>query len=121
MDILVHSEGFTLFDKLKEQVEDKVARIEMHDQRVIRARVTLKRLSAHPSPKQFAAAVLLEVPGNDLRAEQQAGSPLEAVDLVLEKVDHQLSRKKTEKLAKRNHRKPRELDIEGVAEVEVPA
>lgn len=118
MDILVHSEGFTLYDKLKEQVEDKVVRIEFHDQQVIRARVTLKRLSAHASETQFAAAVLLEVPGNDLRAEQKAGAPLAAVDLVLEKLEHQLERRKTEKLAKRNHRKPRELDVEGA---EIPA
>ncbi len=120
MDTIVHSEGFTLYDKLKEQIEDKIARIEFHDQRVIRARVTLKRLSAHPSPKQFAASVLLELPGNDIRAEQQAGAPIEAVDLVLEKVGHQLERRKTEKLSKRNHRKPRELDVESAA-VEVPA
>jgi ribosomal subunit interface protein len=115
MDIIVHSEGFTLYDKLKEQVEDKVGRIELHDQRVIRVRVTLKRLSAHTSPKQFAAAVHVEVPGNDIHAEQKAGAPLEAVDLVLEKVEHQLSRKKTEKLSKRE-RKPKELDIGGTAE-----
>lgn len=118
MDIIVHSEGFTLYDKLKEQVEDKVARIELHDQRVIRVRVTLKRLSAHSSDKQFAVAVHVEVPGNDIHAEKKAGSPLEAVDLVLDKVEHQLSRKKTVKLAKRA-RKPRELDVAGA--VEVPA
>jgi len=116
MDMLIHAEGFTLYDKLKEQVEDKIARIEMHDQRVIRVRVTLKRLSAHSSPKQFAAAVHLEVPGNDIHAEQKAGAPLEAVDLVLDKVEHQLSRKKTVKLAKRA-RKPRDLDVQGTVEV----
>ena len=115
MDILVHSEGFTLYEKLKDQIEDKVGRIELHDQRAIRVRVTLKRLSAHTSPKQFAATVHVEVPGNDIHAEQKAGAPLEAVDLVLEKVEHQLSRKKTEKLAKRT-KKPRELDIAGAVE-----
>ena len=115
MDILVHSEGFTLNEKLKGQVEDKVGRIELHDQRVIRVRTTLKRLSAHVSPKQFAVAVHVEIPGNDIHAEQKAGGPLEAVDLVLEKIEHQLSRKKTEKLAKRT-KKPRELDIAGAAE-----
>ena len=110
MDILVHSEGFTLYDKVKDQVEDKVARIEHLEPRAIRARVTLKRLSAHASPKQFAAAVLVELPGRDARAEQKASAPVEAVDLVLEKIEHQLSRKKTEKLAKRT-RTPRGLDV----------
>lgn len=116
MDIIIHSEGFTLYDKVREQAEDKVARIELHDSRAIRARVTLKRLSAHTSDTQFAAAVLIEEPGNDIRAEQKAASPLAALDLVLEKVEHQISRKKTAMLAKRNHKKPKELDIGALAE-----
>lgn len=115
MDMLIHSEGFTLYDKLKEQIEDKIARIEMHDQRVIRVRATLKRLSAHASPKQFAAAVHVEVPGNDIHAEQKAGAPLEALDLVLGKIEHQLSRKKTVKLSRRA-RKPRDLDVASAVE-----
>lgn len=108
MDILVHSEGFTLHEKMRDQVEAKMAKIEQWAPRAIRARVTLKRMSAHVSPKQFAATILVEVPGNDARAEQKAGAPVEAVDLLLEKIEHQLLRKKTEKLAKRT-RKPRGL------------
>ena len=110
MDILVHSEGFTMYDKLREQVEDKVARIELIAPRAIRARVTLKRTSAHPSQKQYAATVLVELPGRDARAEQQAGAPLEAVDLLVEKIEHQLSKKKTERLAKRT-KTPRKLAV----------
>ena len=109
MDILVHSEGFTLYDKVRDQVEAKIAKIEQWAPRAIRARVTLKRTSAHPSPKQFAATILVEQPGNGARAEQKAGAPIEAVDLLLEKIEHQLLRKKTETLAKRT-RKPRGLD-----------
>jgi ribosomal subunit interface protein len=108
MDILVHSEGFTLYDKVRQTVEDKIAKIQQWAPHAIRSRVTLKRLSAHASDKQFAATILVEMHGNDARAEQKAGAPVEAVDLLIEKIEHQLLRKKTEKLARRT-RKPRGL------------
>ncbi len=101
MDILVHAEGFRLTDDLKEKTIDKVARLEQYAGRVLRARVTLKRASAHPSPRQFEAHVLMEVPGNDVSAVQKASQPLEAVDLLVEKVEQRLRKRKTAKIARR--------------------
>ena len=114
MDIIIHSEGFSLYDKMREQIEGKIAKIEHFEARAVRARVTLKRLSAHPSPTQFAASIHVEMPGNDAIAEQKASAPIEAVDLVLEKIEHQLSKKKTEKLARRTR-------VPGLAEAEAEA
>ncbi len=101
MDILVHAEGFHLDDRLKQAVEDKVGRLEHFGTRVVRARVTVRRASAHASTKQFAARALMEIPGRDLSAEQFASEPLEAVDLLVEKMEQQLRKRKTAKLAKR--------------------
>lgn len=101
MDILVHAEGFRLTEDLKGKVIEKVARLEHYAPRALRARVTLKRASAHPSPRQFEASVRIEVPGNDVSAMQKASQPLEAVDLLVEKVEHQLMRRKTAKIARR--------------------
>ncbi len=101
MDILVHAEGFRLTDDLKDKTIDKVSRLEQYAGRVLRARVTLRRASAHPSPRQFEAVVLMEVPGNDVSATQKASQPLEAVDLLVEKVEQRLRKRKTAKISRR--------------------
>lgn len=103
MDILVHTEGFHLDDHLRAAVEEKVGRLEHFGLRILRARVTVRRTSAHASPCQFAAHVLMEVPGRDLSAEKKASEPLEAVDLMVEKMEQQLRKRKTVKLSKRAH------------------
>lgn len=101
MNILVHAEGFRLTDDLKEKTIDKVERLEHYAPRALRARVTLRRASAHPSARQFEASVLVEVPGRDLSAVQKASQPLEAVDLLVEKIEQRLRRRKTVKIAQR--------------------
>ena len=101
MDILVHAEGFRMDDRLKDAVEEKVGRLEHFGPRIVRARVTVRRASAHASAKQFVARVLMEIPGRDLSAEQKAGEPLEAVDLLVEKMEQQLRKRKTSQLSKR--------------------
>ncbi len=103
MDILVHTEGFHLDDHLKAMVGEKIGRLEHFGPRILRARVSIRRVSAHASTKQFAARVLMEMPGRDLSAEQKAGEPIEAVDLLVEKMEQQLRKRKTVKLAKRAH------------------
>jgi len=101
MDILVHSEGFALDDRKKALIEEKVGRLEHYAPRALRARVTVRMNSAHQNDKQFSAKVLVEIPGNDLAAEQKAGEPLEAIDLLVEKMERQLEKRKTEHLARR--------------------
>jgi len=101
MDILVHSEGFALDDRKKGLIEEKVGRLEHYAPRALRARVTVRMNSAHQNDKQFSAKVLVEIPGNDLAAEQKAGEPLEAIDLLVEKMERQLEKRKTEHLARR--------------------
>jgi ribosomal subunit interface protein len=101
MEILVHAEAFTMTETLKAAVEDKIGRLEHLFPRALRARVTLKRVSAHPSPKQFLARALFEVPGDDLSAEEHGEDPLVTVDLLSEKVESQLRKRKTEYLARR--------------------
>lgn len=105
MDILVHSEGFRLGEDLKDAVEEKVGRLKHFADRILRARVTLKRV-VHPSARQFQATVLMEVPGRDVSATQAASQPLEAIDLLVEKVEQRLRKRKTAKLAKRVHTPP---------------
>lgn len=101
MDILVHAEGFHLDDRLKDAVIDKVGRLEHFAHRILRARVTIRRASAHASAKQFVSRILMEIPGRDLSAEQKAGEPMESIDLLVEKMEQQLRKRKTSQLSKR--------------------
>ena len=101
MDMLIHAEGFRLSESLRDAAEEKIGRVEHYEPRALRARVTLRKASAHPSKKQFNAKVLVEVRGNDITAEQSAASPMEALDLLVEKVEQRLRRRKTAKLARR--------------------
>ncbi len=101
MDILIHSEGFTLDDRKKALIDEKVGRLENYAPKALRARVTLKMETAHACDKQFAAKILMEIPGNDLAAEKKAAEPLEAVDLLVEKMERQLERRKTEIISRR--------------------
>jgi putative sigma-54 modulation protein len=101
MDILIHAEGFRLNDQLRAAAEEKIGRMEHFAPSAMRARVTLRKESAHSSKKQFHARVLIEVPGNDISADQLAQGPLEALDLLSEKIEQRLRKRKTAKLARR--------------------
>ncbi|MCP5488069.1 MAG: ribosome-associated translation inhibitor RaiA [Verrucomicrobia bacterium] len=101
MDILIHAEKFTLEDRKRDLILEKVGKLQQYMQRALRARVTLRMDSAHASEKQFVAKLLMEVPGQDMAAEQKASEPLEAVDLLVEKMERQLRKRKTERISKR--------------------
>jgi len=101
MDILIHSEGFTMEDRMKSLIEEKVGRLENYAPRALRSRVTVRLDSKHHNDKQFVAKIMIEIPGNDLVAEKKAGEPIEAVDLLVEKMERQLERRKTERIARR--------------------
>jgi len=101
MDILIHCDGVTLSDELREAIEGKIGRIEQYAPRALRARVYLHKTSAHASPRQFSVRVLCEVPGKDRSAEEFGPDLLTAVDVVAGKIERQLRKLKTERLAKR--------------------
>lgn len=101
MDILIRAEGVELNDKLREAVNRKIGRVRQYAPRAMRARVQLLKLRTNPSPRQFCAKVHYEIPGNDLFAEHTAHDPVAAIDLVAEKIEGRLRRRKTARLARR--------------------
>lgn len=101
MDILIRTEGVELTDKLHEAVTRKIGRVRQYAPRALRARVQLHKLSPNRSARQFRARVHYEIPGNDLFAEHSAHEPVTAIDLVAEKIEGRLRRRKTARLARR--------------------
>jgi ribosomal subunit interface protein len=110
MDILIHADGLTLTDGLRDAVEEKIGRVEQYAPRAVRARVHLRQVSAHPSARQYVARVLFELPGADQSAEEYAADPLAAVEIVSEKIERRLRRQKTRRLANRKHASPRQRE-----------
>jgi putative sigma-54 modulation protein len=105
MVILIQSTGFTMTSDLQSAIEEKVGRVVQYAPRTVRARVSVRRTSPRPSPRQFIVKVLYEVPGAKLMAEEGNGDPLAAVDIVAEKLERRLRKRKTEWLARRKLRK----------------
>ncbi len=106
MDIHIQADGISLGESLRAAVDEKIGRLEQYATRAVRARVILRKASAHPSARQFAVRVLIELPGQDASAEETGPDMLSAIDLVTEKLEGQLRKRKTKRLATRE-RSPR--------------
>ena len=101
INILIRAEGVELTGKLREAVNQKIGRVRQYAPRALRARVHLHKVRASASQHQFRARVHYEVPGNDLVAEHTAHDPIAALDLVAEKIERRLRKRKTARLARR--------------------
>ena len=101
MDILIRADGVELTEKLRGAVGRKVGRARRYAPRAMRARVQLQKVGANPSLGQFLARVHYEVPGNDVVAEHTAHDPLAALDMVADKMERRLRRRKTARLVQR--------------------
>ena len=101
MDILIQADGVVLTEALKAAIDEKIGRIEQHAPRAIRARVRLRKVSAHPSPQQYIVRVLCELPGQDLSVEESGADVLVALDIAAGKIARRLRKQKTERLARR--------------------
>lgn len=107
MDILIQADGVIVTEALRDAVDEKIGRVEQYAPRALRARVRLRKVSAHPSQGQYSVRVLVEVPGDDLSAEQSGPDVVQALDIVAEKIERLLRKRKTERLARRERRSPR--------------
>lgn len=110
MDILIHTDGVALTPALEDAVYDKIGRAEQYAPRALRARVRMRKVSSHPSPRQYVVRVLFEIPGADLSAEESGADVISALDVAAEKIERRLRKRKTERLAKRTGKQARRRD-----------
>jgi putative sigma-54 modulation protein len=101
MDILIQADGVTLTDSLKATVDEKIGRIEHYMPRALLARVHLRKVSAHPSARQFIVHVVCDVPHATLSAEESGPNVISALDSVAEKLEARARKLKTTRLASR--------------------
>jgi ribosomal subunit interface protein len=93
MDIVLNSRHCELTDKFRGHVEEKLARLEKHDHRVIRVEVEVDK---ERNPRQADRAVRVELTaftkGPVVRAEAAAEDKLAALDLALDRMAAQMRR-----------------------------
>ncbi len=93
MDIVLNSRHCELTERFREHVEEKLARLEKHDHRVIRVEVEVEQ---ERNPRQSDRAVRVELTafskGPVIRAEAAAEDKLAALDLALDRMAAQMRR-----------------------------
>ena len=93
MDIVLNSRQCELTDRFRAHVEEKLARLEKHDHRVIRVEVEVEK---ERNPRQADRAVRVQLTafskGPVIRAEAAADDKMGALDLALDKMQAQMRR-----------------------------
>ncbi len=107
MDIVLNSRHCELTDRFRAHVEEKLARLEKHDHRVIRVEVEVE---AERNPRQADRAVRVELTafskGPVVRAEAAADDKMAALDLALDKMAGQMRRAADRKRVHRGRHTP---------------
>ena len=93
MEVVVTGRHCELSDRYRSHVEEKLARLEKHDHRIIRVQVEVE---CERNPRQQDRAVRLELTafskGPVIRAEAAAADKMSALDLALDKMASQMRR-----------------------------
>ena len=107
MEIVLNSRHCELTDRFRSHVEEKLARLEKHDHRVIRVEVEVE---AERNPRQSERAVRVELTafskGPVVRAEAAADDKMAALDLALDKMAGQMRRAADRKRVHRGRHTP---------------
>ena len=110
MDVVVSSRHCEVTDRFREHVEDKLARLEKHDHRIIRVEVLIEK---EPRPREPERTVRIELTALSkrpiVRAEASAEDKMAALDLALDKMAAQMRRAADRRKVHRGQHKPESL------------
>ena len=112
MDVVVSSRQCEVSERFREHVEDKLARLEKHDHRIIRVEVLLEReRNARQPERQVRVELTATSKGPVLRAEAAAEDKMAALDLALDKMSAQMRRAADRRKVHRGQRTPESLHL----------
>jgi ribosomal subunit interface protein len=107
MDVVVNARHCEVSDRFRSHVEEKLARLEKHDHRIIRVQVEVEK---ERNPRQHDRAVRVELTalskGPVIRAEAAAEDKMGALDLALDKMQAQMRRAADRRRVHRGRRAP---------------
>jgi ribosomal subunit interface protein len=110
VDVVVSSRHCEVSDRFRAHVEEKLARLEKHDHRIIRVDVLLEK-EARPREPEKAVRVELTAKsrGPVVRAEAAAEDKMAALDLALDKMASQMRKAADRRKVHRGQRTPESL------------
>ena len=107
--LIISGVHLDLTDALKAKVKEQMAKIYLHEERIIRVRIELEFSSTHSHLKEFVAKGYIEIIGPPMVA-QVAGEDLYAcIDKLSEKLDRMIRRRHRLTRVKRKHPHPIEI------------
>jgi len=110
MDVVVSSRQCEVSERFREHVEDKLARLEKHDHRIIRVEVLLEReRNARQPDRQVRVELTAKSKGPVMRAEAAAEDKMAALDLALDKMSAQMRRAADRRKVHRGQHAPESL------------
>ena len=93
MDVVVSSRHCEVSERFRQHVEDKLARLEKHDHRIIRVEVLIeKEVRAREPERAVRVELTAHSKGPIVRAEAAAEDKMAALDLALDKMASQMRR-----------------------------
>ena len=120
MDVVVNARHCEVSDRFRSHVEEKLARLEKHDHRIIRVQVEVEK---ERNPRQHDRAVRVELTalskGPVIRAEAAAEDKMGALDLAVDKMAAQMRRAADRRRVHHGRHTPVSVG-EALADVESP-
>ena len=120
MDVVVNARHCEVSDRFRSHVEEKLARLEKHDHRIIRVQVEVEM---ERNPRQHDRAVKVELTalskGPVIRAEAAAEDKMGALDLAVDKMASQMRRAADRRRVHHGRQTPVSV-AEALADVEPP-
>ncbi len=110
MDVVVSSRHCEVSERFREHVEEKLARLEKHDHRIIRVDVLIEKEARSREPERAVRVELTaKSKGPIVRAEAAAEDKMAALDLALDKMAAQMRRAADRRKVHRGQHKPESL------------
>ena len=110
MDVVVSSRHCEVSERFRDHVEEKLARLEKHDHRIIRVDVLIEKEARPRDPERTVRVELTaKSRGPIVRAEASAEDKMAALDLALDKMAAQMRRAADRRKVHRGQHKPESL------------
>lgn len=102
MQIVVKGKNMDVNERLRQFVEGKLSRLSRVVPSIAEAEVELSSEKTKSTDTRYVAQITLKTNGTLIRAEQSAGDAHSAVDVVLDKLDRQLTRYRSKRFGSYN-------------------
>lgn len=118
MQVVIKGKNMEVNDRLREFVEGKISKLSRVLPSIAEAEVEFSTEKTKSANSQFIAQVTLKTNGQIIRAENSAADTYSALDVVLDKLDRQITRYKTRRTFNKGGGEGRIAAAKGMVETE---